>query len=236
MLGKISDASHTEQTSRYDTSSADMNSELALELQELIQKNPSLSLRWRIASHDLPLKQRYYRSLQEYGLSNGVISWVIQHIEWTLPEGSSQEPDGVLVLQFDEKGRACMNIEQYAKPCITCARDLYAYAKTEGTRPADGIDSEVIWTALDKDIYVWTDDKANLSAMNSLVFDLALQKKYNVHFTQVEHEAEFKEQLSRGFEAFLVSDEHGVIQAQDASGARGEFFAQCVNRLRALRK
>lgn len=207
-----------------------MDRELETQLREHIQKNPSLSLRWRIASRDLPLKQRYYRSLREYGLSNGVISWVIQHVEWTLPEGSLQEPSGVLTLEFDQKGRACMDLQPYKKIIDTSAEGLFTYAEERGTHAHEGIDSEVMWTADENALYVWTDKKAALSAANSLIYDLARQKAYKLVYMLPDYD-KFVEQIKGGAEAFLVSDEHGVVQAKDAQGNQGAFFVSCWEKL-----
>ena len=76
---------------------------------------PALVCRWRLAAGTLLLGNRHIRALARR-IVNGrpitpeLVAWSKQHIEWTLAEGSVENPDGVLLLIVDENGAAAMTV------------------------------------------------------------------------------------------------------------------------------
>ena len=79
---------------------------------------PALVCRWRLASGRLPLENRHLRALSRRVLddepvSPQLIAWAKQHVEWTLREGSAENPNGVLMLIVDEEGQAAMTVGPY---------------------------------------------------------------------------------------------------------------------------
>ena len=79
---------------------------------------PALVCRWRLASGRLPLENRHLRALSRRVLddepvSPQLVAWAKQHVEWTLREGSAENPNGVLMLIVDEEGQAAMTVGPY---------------------------------------------------------------------------------------------------------------------------
>lgn len=79
---------------------------------------PALVCRWRMARKRVPLLNRHIRALaarrvQGAPLTHNMLSWVKQHVEWSLAEGSYAEHDGVLMLVIDVNGNAAMTVGAY---------------------------------------------------------------------------------------------------------------------------
>lgn len=202
---------------------------------------PELSLRWRIYNRQLPLKARHYQALRAYGLSDGLVSWVIQHIEWTLPEGSLQEPHGVLTLDVDKSGKAAMDLVPFVELASVELEDLVQQAACHGTRAQDGVDSQLLWALRDNQLIILTDEQAHPSAVHSLMMDLAKYKQLELSFQADYMQSggeEYEALLSRaqklrqeGYEFLLLSDEYGVIAEALARNPHIQFFVQSWKKL-----
>lgn len=197
---------------------------------------PALVCRWRLANRSLPLENRHMRALlartvNGAKVTNELVAWAKQHIEWTLAEGSAQHPNGVLLLIIDEQGRAAMTVGPYAPLDDTTLRGL----ARRGERAADegrstGVAPEVLWGVRDDTLlYDWPEGLTP-SGASSLVTQLAQTLGLLVR----RREGLASEVLSGASpvdEAFLVSDEHGIVVASDATGPHGQRFAAGYQRL-----
>lgn len=197
---------------------------------------PALVCRWRLANRGLPLENRHMRALlarmvNDAKVTNELVAWAKQHIEWTLAEGSAEQPDGVLLLIIDEQGRAAMTVGPYAPLDDMTLRGL----ARRGERAADegrstGVAPEVLWGVRDDTLlYDWPEGFTP-SGASSLVAQLA----QTLGLPMRRHEGLAGEVLSDTVlldEAFLVSDEHGIVAATDATGPHGLRFASGYQRL-----
>lgn len=197
---------------------------------------PSLVCRWRLASGSLPMEGRHLRALGQRRVNDAqitteLVAWAKQHIEWNLRDGSHDNPDGVLMLIVDECGRAAMTVGPYeplkargVTALATRARQSCAEAGETGVAP------ETLWLVCG-DVLVWgIDPEAHPAGTDTLVSDLAA----TVGLTVVRRESLADAVLAGDVEydeAFLVSDEHGVVPASDASSDRAERFRQGYEKL-----
>lgn len=194
--------------------------------EDLFVGEPVLTARWRLHRRALPLMNRHLRAFGLSGVSGGLASWARQHIEWTLAEGSGEHPDGVLVLKVDAEGRAAMSVEEYAPLGALGADELAARARAADGQPVAG---EVAWAARADGLVAFTDGTRPLSGANSLVADLARTLGTPLEFAG--RPPEPGERL--GDEAFLVSDEHGVVPSSDLAGPAGERYRAYYEKLLA---
>lgn len=199
--------------------------------EDLFVGEPVFTMRWRLHNRALPLKNRHLRAFTQAGVSNGLASWARQHIEWTLAEGAGEHPDGVLSLAVDDQGRAVMAIEAYEPLPELSVRELCERARAVGDSPVEG---EVVWIAHEGGFDALTDEGKPLSGANSLVADLARTLGKTVSFDPERLAGDLV--LADGDEVLLVSDEHGVVGASDASGALAVQFRAYYERLVALTK
>lgn len=210
-------------------------------LSEQALQFPELSLRWRIYNRQLPLKSRHYQALRSYGLADGLVSWVIQHIEWTLPEGSLQQPHGVLTLDVDKSGKAAMNLLPFQELSSAQLPELIVQASCRGTRAQDGADSQVLWALKDRHLIILTQESVCYAAVHSLMIDLARYRKLDVSFQPpscVTATSE-KDALSvkalelkhAGYEFMLLSDEFGAVLEEGALSSELRFFVQSWEKL-----
>lgn len=199
-------------------------------MDEFTLGKPVVVCRWRLAQRGLPLENRHLRALSlrmvnNRPISHGLVAWAKQHIEWTLSEGAHEHPDGVLMLVIDKDGKAAMTVGEYRPLVRTTANDLLrraasAHAEACSTR----VSPEDLWVVR-KDTLVWgTSPEFAPCGASSLVADLARTLGMPV----LHDEGLLARLQTRGFvdeEAFLVSDEHGVVPASDRSGARAAKFS-----------
>ena len=199
---------------------------------------PVLVCRWRLQDGTLPIENRHMRALgrrQVLGkkLTKQLLGWAKQHIEWTLADGTHDHPDGVLMLMVDAEGRAAMACGDYEPLADTTLAGLLARAE-EGGREASETDvaPETIWVGRGSGLAVGMAPGEHPSGAASLVEDLA-----HTLGMPVERDPELLARLADGAErpaeAFLVSDEHGIVPASDASGSLAEKFAGGWERLLA---
>lgn len=206
--------------------------------QEFEIGEPVVVCRWRLSSGTLPAANRHLRALGWRTVlgehpSKQLLSWAKQHIEWTLSEGSALHPDGVLMLMIDEEGRAAMAVGAYEplpgddlSALVGRARSAREEARLSAVAP------EVLWAMRDGQLVCALAVGERCSGANSLVSDLA-----RTLGMPVARDASLLDDLDRDpsgvDEAFLVSDEHGVVVACDASGDVGRRFRDGWERLLA---
>lgn len=201
--------------------------------EDLFVGDPVLTVRWRLRNRALPLKNRHLRAFTQSGVSNGLASWARQHIEWTLAEGTGSHPDGVLVLSVDAEGRAVMESAAYEPLAPLDSRAMF-----ERCAPGRGqaVECEVVWAVRSGRMTAFTDAQKPLSGANSLVCDLARTLGTQVEFAACPPNCNVDELLAGADEVMLVSDEHGVVGASDASGEAAVRFKAYYDRLAALAK
>ncbi len=193
--------------------------------EDLISGEPVLRVRWRLQNRALPLMNRHLRAFTKSGVSAGLSSWAHQHIEWTLAEGTADYPNGVLMIALDNAGHAVMTVEPYEPLPPQSACELIEYADARRSQPIEG---DVIWLARDGAFTVCTDESKPLSGANSLMVDLAKTLKIPVRF---DPDCTADYEAGPGDEVLLVSDEHGIVGASDATGPVCERFASYYERL-----
>lgn len=197
---------------------------------------PALVCRWRLAGARLPLEGRHLRALGRRdvngdALDTALVAWARQHIEWTLSAGASAHPDGVLMLVVDEGGQAAMTVGSYeglhdrSLPALSArAREAWYEGLETGVAP------ESLWVVSEGTLVWGIPEGAAPSGASSLIEDLA-----RTLGIPVERGARLLDDLGSGErgcdEAFLVSDEHGVVRAEGAAGAEGERFQRSYERL-----
>jgi hypothetical protein len=201
--------------------------------EDLFVGEPAIEVRWRLQNGALPLKNRHLRAFRAHGVSNGLDSWARQHIEWTLGEGAVEEPDGVLVIDVDAGGRAVMSIAQFeALPALSAELLLDRVSDMA----AESVEPEVLWLVHEGSLIALTDEKKQLSGVNSLVYDLAETLHTSVVFAGHDQAARDVAQLASGDECFLASDEHGVVASSDFAGNTCEQYAAYYRKLISLAK
>lgn len=202
---------------------------------------PALVCRWRLANRTLPLENRHLRALGARALGGHrvpqqLVAWAKQHIEWTLREGSAEHLDGVLMLIVDDRGQAAMTVGPYAPIEHPRLRTLVARARDGSTEASrTGVAPESLWLVR-ADQLVWVAPRgATPSATSSLMVDLAKALGF-----PVVREDGLADALAQGTpaadvceEAFLVSDEHGIVPASDHGGPRSARFSADYARLLA---
>lgn len=191
--------------------------------------NPELVCRWRLAGGALPLDNRHLRALSrrivaQKEVSPHLIAWAKQHIEGTLKEGSQEYPDGVLMILLESNGQAVMTVGPYQsleeRSVLSLARRARISQREEQqTRCAP----EVLWLVKDGRIIVGITEESIQSGATSLVLDLAQTLHEPIEFNP-DVVAQVFDGTVEFDEAFLTSDEHGIVCASDAEGQIGERF------------
>ncbi|MGI6754531.1 MAG: hypothetical protein ACOX4F_00685 [Atopobiaceae bacterium] len=197
---------------------------------------PVLVCRWRLAGTSLPMANRHMHALGERqirgsNLSPQLLAWVKQHIEWTLKEGAAQYPNGVLMTIVDKQGQAAMSVGPFvdledkdSKSLIQ--RSQMAQREAEQT----GVAPEVLWALEEDTLIMGAGPHKAVSAASSLIEDLA----QTIGMSVIRDDALAERVVSKPSlfdELFLVSDEFGVVPAEDMSGERGKKFLQGYERL-----
>ena len=199
---------------------------------------PALVCRWRLSGSSLPMANRHMRALgnrvvRGSRLSSQLLAWVKQHIEWTLLDGAAEHPDGVLMLIVDERGQAAMSVGPFEDLASKTTESLVSRARSARKEGEEtGVAPETLW-AVEGDTLVWgTAPHHAASATGSLMGDLAHTLGIPV-LREDDLVDRVAKDASRYDEVFLVSDEYGVVPAQDASGERGRKFSEGYERLLA---
>lgn len=197
---------------------------------------PAVVCRWRLAGATLPLENRHLRALSArtpggVPVSRELVAWARQHIEWTLGAGASEHPDGVLMLVVDVEGRAAMSCGPYA-PLRNRTAGALARRALDARREAEGLGvaPETLWLVRDGALVAGLGAGERPSGAAGLVLDLAATLGI-----PVARSAEAALPVAHGMgaydEALLVSDEHGVVPARDASGELAGRLAASYERL-----
>lgn len=197
---------------------------------------PVLVCRWRLSNRALPASNRHMRALAKRSvdgapLSSNLMAWVRQHIEWTLKEGTVEHPDGVLMLVVDALGRAAMSAGDYVPLADDSRASLIERARASRLEALEtDVAPEALWAMEADGLVCGIAIGEQPSGANSLIIDLAQTMGMSVvrDAALVERVADDPACAS---EVFLVSDEHGVIVASDASGLRGTRFRDGWQRL-----
>lgn len=197
---------------------------------------PSLVCRWRLAGGRVVAQGRHLRALAARQVNGAhitpeMLAWVRQHLEWTLESGSYDNPDGVLMTIVDEKGQAAMSVGPYEPLASTSLPELFFRA--QGAREEaekTGIAPETMWF-VGSDLLVCDIAAGSVaSGSTSLIEDLAR----TMGMTVERHNGAI-EAAQRGLldfeEAFLVSDEHGVVPAEGHGGPRATRFKESYEKL-----
>ncbi|MBR3224912.1 MAG: hypothetical protein IKF78_06285 [Atopobiaceae bacterium] len=205
-------------------------------MEEFSLGRPAVVCRWRLSNGRLPLENRHLRALAARKTPNEVITtslvaWAKQHMEWTLADGTTKHPDGVLMLVVDTDGRAAMSVGAYHQLTHLSANDLLQRAQN-ARKEAQSlcVAPEELWVVRD-DVLLWaTSSQFSPAGACSLVYDLAK----TLGMTVRRDEELLDSAATKGFaaeEVFLVSDEHGVVPASDRTGARAQKFKASYERL-----
>lgn len=201
--------------------------------EDLFAGEPVIETRWRLQNGALPLKNRHLRALAARGVTSALVSWAHQHLEWTLAEGSMEQPDGVLVLDVDDEGRAVMSIAPFEPlPALSAALLLDRVAGRE----AEPVEDEVVWMCRGGRLFVLSDADKPLSGANSLAVDLARTLHLEPTFEGHAAIPDALARLAAADECFLVSDEFGVVAAADHDGPMARELASCYDKLLATAK
>ena len=194
---------------------------------------PVLVCRWRLANRCLPLENRHLRALAARNVcgspvSQNLLAWVKQHIEWNLETGSVEHPDGVLMLVVDDLGQAAMSVGEYVSLADASADILVARASSSlAEADASGVAPETLWGVRGDTLVAGIAEGTPLSGASSLVFDLA--KTVGMPMAR-DGELSLATPMDCD-ELFLVSDEHGVVPASDAMGPHSAKLAAGYQRL-----
>lgn len=141
--------------------------------------DPALVCRWRMARKRVPLLNRHIRALaarrvQGAPLTHNMLSWVKQHVEWSLAEGSYEERDGVLMLVIDVNGNAAMTVGAYEPLTDTGLDALCRRAERSRAEAVEtGVAPELIGAVRDGRVLLAADTDEPLCAAASLLAQLA---------------------------------------------------------------
>lgn len=197
---------------------------------------PALICRWRLSKRRLPLENRHMRGLLARTVNGQqvtpeLVAWAKQHIEWTLDAGAIEHPDGTLMLIVDTEGRAAMTVGPY-EPLADDSLIGLARRAERATREArtTGVAPETLWLVKDN-VLVWSPgESCAASGAASLIDQLAHTLGISVRTKEG-----IAESVLAGTavydEAFLASDEHGIVVARDAAGNHGKRMAMGYQRL-----
>lgn len=199
------------------------------ELGEFKLGKPSLICRWRLAGGKLPLANRHLRALKarsakEALVTDRLVAWAKQHIEWTLADGAAEHPDGVLMLVVDDEGQAAMTVGPYEPLDLTASGELALRAQdAEEEGEWSGVAPELLWAAKGDSLVCAAAPDARLSGCASLISDLARTLGIKVVRDKGLLISALAGEEGLG-ELFLSSDEHGIVVASDAGGPLAEKF------------
>jgi hypothetical protein len=201
-----------------------------MESGDFVLGTPALVCRWRLANKTLPLENRHLRalgarSIDGEAIKTELVAWAKQHIEWTLVDGAVANPDGVLMTIVDENGCAAMSVGPYEELADTRLSALLARADLARKEAEEvGVDPEMLWLAKDGVLMREARPGSVPAGAVSLVTDLA--KTLGIRINYVTDLLRKVQGRQIDFdEAFLVSDEHGIVPASDCEGPEGRRFA-----------
>ena len=199
---------------------------------------PALICRWRMAGRHIPMLNRHIRALSQRTVGEGplgrnLLSWVKQHIEWSLAEDASVDPDGVLMVVVDVDGRAAMSVGAYEPLADRSPGALEARA-ADARREADatGVAPETLCLLRSGELVIGASGEGFLCGTMTFVEQLARARGLAVRF-----DPELAGVAEPSDEVLLVSDEHGVVAAPDEGASEKDrelaaFFSEAYETLR----
>ena len=199
---------------------------------------PVLVCRWRLSNRKLPLENRHMRALVARTVDGEQIpvelmAWAKQHIEWTLEQGAVDNPNGTLMLIVDDQGRAAMTVGPYVPlEDVTLSGLVRRADRARMEADKTGVPPETIWVAKNDELLWDPGEDCVASGSASLVLQLAQTLGIDVRTWQGLSDAIATQAIAYD-EAFLVSDEHGIVPASDADGTYGRRLALGYQRLLA---
>ena len=193
---------------------------------------PALVCRWRMHNKHVPLLNRHIRALSQRRvngelLSHNMLSWAKQHVEWSLAEGAYTECDGVLMLVIDVNGNAAMTVGAY-EPLTDASLDALTARAAQARIEAEetGMAPELLAAVSDERILVAAFPEEHVCGAATLIEQLARTRGIPVEQVLdagiADSEATltaFRETAGPQAAFFLVSDEHGVVSAQENASA-----------------
>lgn len=199
---------------------------------------PALVCRWRMAKRTVPLLNRHIRALSQRvvsgaPLTRNMLSWAKQHVEWSLADGAYDDPNGVLMLVIDVNGNAAMTVGAYeplSDTSTAALTDRAAQARDEAAKT--GIAPELLCCALKGVLHIAAEPDEALCGAGTLVEQLASTRGYAIV-------RDGAAGLAATGPVALISDEHGVVVSDEATGtdsqdaAMLDFFASGVAKLYA---
>ena len=193
--------------------------------EEFILGDPTFICRWRLAKGQVPLLNRHLRALRTRRVNGAfvtteLVAWVKQHLEWTLEKGSEAHPDGVLLFFVDGAGKAALAVGPYQPlPVTTLSRLARRGLQAVEEALQTGVAPETLCIVRDGVLRCGIDEGCHASGSLTLMTDLASTLGMSWSRESGLAEALVNRPSSVDFdEAFLVSDEHGVVRASDAAG------------------
>ena len=199
---------------------------------------PALICRWRMAGRHIPMLNRHIRALSQRAVGEGplgrnLLSWVKQHIEWSLAEDASVDPDGVLMVVVDVDGRAAMSVGAY-EPLADRSPEALAARAADARREADatGVAPETLCLLRSGELVIGASDEGFLCGTMTFVEQLARTRGLAVRF-----DPEIAGVAEPSDEVLLISDEHGVVAASDEGASDKDrelaaFFSEAYETLR----
>ena len=187
---------------------------------------PALVCRWRMASRQVPLLNRHIRALSRRAvnglpLTRNMLAWAKQHVEWSLAEGTYEDPNGVLMLVVDVDGNAAMTVGPYEPLPETGIEALLGRARRARAEQGEtGVAPELLCAVRDGALELAADPVEPLSGSADLLEQLARTLGRDVRRAG----GGAAESLAHAGAALLVSDEHGVVVADEslATGPEGD--------------
>ena len=199
---------------------------------------PALICRWRMAGRHIPMLNRHIRALSQRTVGEGplgrnLLSWVKQHIEWSLAEDASVDPDGVLMVVVDVDGRAAMSVGAY-EPLADRSPEALEARAADARREADatGVAPETLCLLRSGELVIGAPGEGFLCGTMTFVEQLARTCGLAVRF-----DPELAGVAEPSDEVLLVSDEHGVVAALDEGASEKDrelaaFFSEAYETLR----
>lgn len=199
---------------------------------------PALVCRWRMAKRTVPLLNRHIRALSQRvvsgaPLTRNMLSWAKQHVEWSLADGAYDDPNGVLMLVIDVNGNAAMTVGAYeplSDTSTAALTDRAAQARDEAAKT--GVAPELLCCALKGVLHIAAEPDEALCGAGTLVEQLASTRGYAIV-------RDGAAGLAATGPVALISDEHGVVVSDEATGTESQdaamldFFASGVAKLYA---
>ena len=197
---------------------------------------PVIVCRWRLCESKLPLENRLLRALgkRQVGgvpVSCKLLAWAKQHLEWTLRRGSSDYPEGTLMVVIDEDGQAVMTVGPYEPLQATSLAALIDRARIAADEAHKTcVAPETLLIVKNNVLYAGVEQGTFMSGVASLVADLA--RTLGIPLV---YESDLVEKLAHkqiAFDqAFLCSDEHGIVAADGYDAGMAHKFVDSYQTL-----